>query len=221
MPLVPSSDLEALQFFETHISPWQGNAVAIGTTAAAVTNVDNKAKAARARYNEHQAAKAAARAATQAFYNAVRDLRSVGGDVIRQIRTQAEVNNNPAVYTLAQIPPPAAPTPQPPPGQPHDFAVSLTASGAIVLAWKSSNSAPSGGAYFSVRRRLPGEAGFSVVGGTGSRSFADDSIPPGVNSAVYIVQGFRGTTPGLESEQLGVQFGAGAGAGAATVRLAA
>ena len=73
-------------------------------------------------------------------------LRAAGADIIRQIRTQAEVTNNPNVYNLAQVPPPAPPSPAPLPGQPTNFTVGLTGSGGILLTWKSTNSSPSTGA---------------------------------------------------------------------------
>lgn len=221
MPTVPSKDLEAVQFFETHIATWTANALAIGTSVAAVGALDTKTKAARADANAQQVAKVAARTATNVFHDSVRAMRAAGADIIRQIRTQAEVTGNPGIYNLAQIPPPAAPTPLPPPGQPNSFAVSLTGSGAIVLAWKSTNSAPSTGAYFTVKRRLPGETTFTVVGGTGSKSFADDTVPAGVNLVTYIVQGFRGTDPGVESDQMNVQFGAAGEGVTASLKMAA
>lgn len=221
MPTVPTKDLDAVQFFETHIPVWTANAVALGTSAAAVTALDGKTKTARADSNAQQTAREAARTATNVFHGSVRAMRAAGADIIRQIRTQAEVTGNPNVYNLAQIPPPSAPTANPPPGQPNSFAVSLTGSGAIVLTWKSTNSAPSGGAYFTVKRRLPGETSFTVVGGTGSRSFADDSVPAGVNLVTYIVQGFRGSEPGVESDQMNVQFGAAGEGMTASLKMAA
>jgi hypothetical protein len=221
MAVVPNRDVEAIQFFENIQAVWAANAVAIGTTAAAVTALQLRTTAARTTFNNQQTAKQTAKAATQLFHTAVDAMRNAGADIIRQIRTQAEVTNNPGVYALAQIPAPAAPTPQPPPGQPTEFAVGLAPSGGVILNWKSSNSAPSSGAYFTVRRRLAGESGFVVVGGTGSRSFVDDSVPFGTNLVTYLVQGYRGTEPGPESEQLTVQFGVGGNGATEQIRLAA
>lgn len=220
MGVVPSKDLEAIQFFESHVPVWQANAVAIGLTAAMVTGLDNAAKAARGSYTAQQNAREAAKAATTALHNNVTNLRGVGGDLIKTIKAFADTTNNPAVYATAQIPPPAPPTPLPPPGQPTGFEVQLTGSGAIFLKWKSTNSSASSGAFFTVKRKLAGEGQFTLVGGTGSKSFVDDGVPFGASSVTYLVQGFRGTEPGAESEQLTVQFGVGGG-GQAQVRLAA
>lgn len=221
MPVVSYKDLEAIQQFENWIPVWTNNAVAIGTTAAAVTAMDLKVKAARTSYTAQQAAKMAAKTATNSFHDHVELMRDAGADIIRQIRTQAEVTNNPNVYNLAQVPPPAPPSPAPLPGQPTNFSVGLTGSGGILLTWKSTNSSPSTGAYFTVRRRLAGENTFTVAGGTGSKSFVDDTVPFGTNLVTYLVQGFKGQAAGPESEQLTVQFGVGGSGATAQFKMAA
>jgi hypothetical protein len=219
MATVSSKDLEAIQQFENWVPVWSANAVAIGTTTATVTALDLKVKAARNGYTAQQAAKMAAKTATNVFHDAVDLMRDAGADIIRQIRTQAEVTNNPNVYNLAQVPPPAPPTPAPLPGQPTNFSVGLTGSGGILLTWKSANSSPSSGAYFTVRRRLAGESTFTVAGGTGSKSFVDDTVPFGTNMVTYLVQGFKGQAAGPESEQLTVQFGVGGAGASATAQF--
>jgi hypothetical protein len=219
MPVVSYKDLEAIQQFENWVPVWTTNAVAIGTTAAAVTAMDLRVKAARDGYTAQQAAKMAAKTATNSFHDNVEFMRAAGADIIRQIRTQAEVTNTPHVYNLAQVPPPAPPSPAPLPGQPTNFSVGLTGSGGILLTWKSTNSSPSTGAYFTVRRRLAGENAFTVAGGTGSKSFVDDTVPFGTNLVTYLVQGFKGQAAGPESEQLTVQFGVGGSGSTATAQF--
>lgn len=220
MGVIPIKDIDAVQFFESHIPIWLQAPNTLGLQAGQVTSMDTATKAARNAYTAQQNTKEAAKAATVTFHNNVSTMRSLGADLIKTIKAYADTTNNPNVYALAQIPPPAAPTPQPPPGQPTDFRVELTGGGAIALSWKSTNSAPSGGAFFTVRRRLAGESNFTMLGGTGSKSFIDDTVPFGTNAVTYLVQGFRGTEPGPESEQLSVQFGAG-GSSVTAVKLAA
>jgi len=221
MAVVPDKNLDAVQFFESHVPVWQAAPTTIGLTPALVTSCDNAAKAARAAYTAQQNTKNAAKAATATYLNSVSALRNIGGDLIKTIKAFADTTSNPNVYSLAQIPPPAAPTPLPPPGQPTSFAVQLTPAGALYLSWKSANSAASSGAFFTVKRRLEGESTFTLIGGTGSKSFSDDTVPFGTNTLTYIVQGFRGIEPGPESEQLSVQFGVGGQAVSAGVKLAA
>jgi len=219
--VVPTKDIEAIQFFESHIPVWQSHAAAIGVLAANVTSLDTATKAARTAVTDQFNAKQAAKAATTGLNNAVDAMRNVGGDLIKTIKAFADTTNNPNVFTIAQVPPPAPPSPAPPPGQPEKFKVELTPSGAILLSWKAKNAAASGGVYFSVRRKLNTEAEFHLVGNTGSKSFVDDTITQGTTGATYIVQGYRGLNAGEESEQVAVQFGVGAGRAAPTLNIAA
>jgi ribonuclease BN (tRNA processing enzyme) len=75
-----------------------------------VTALDGATTHARKAYNDHLAAQQAAKAATDAFYDKVRLMHAspgAGADMIQTIKTYAQTTNNPNVYVLAQIPPPA------------------------------------------------------------------------------------------------------------------
>lgn len=209
MTVVPDRDLDAVQFFESHVPVWAATPAAVGLTAAQVAALDTATKAARNAYTAQQNARNAAKAATTAYHNNVGTMREIGGDLIKTIKAFAATSNNPGVYAAAQIPMPAQPGPLPPPGQPDDFDVRLTGSGGLSLNWKAANAAPSTGAYFTVRRRLGSQGPFVFIGGTGGKTFVDDSIPAGTSFVTYLVQGFRGEQPGPESELVSVQFGAG------------
>lgn len=208
--VVPSKDLDAIQFFETHNPTWSAAAASIGLLPASVTSMVALTKAARDAYIQQQATKDAATAATTGYHNAVTAMRAMGSDLVRTIKAYAASTNNPDVYTKAEIPMPAAPSPAPAPGQPTDFKISLTGSGAVELAWKSTNAT---GGFFTVTRRLAGEANFSPAGTVGKRKFADATIPQGVTGATYLVQGFRGDVVGQISLPVGVQFGVAGGMG--------
>lgn len=209
MPVIPSKDLDAVQFFETHTPIWIANAAAIGVLPATLTAFDVLVKDARAAYDSQQAARAAAKNSTVAWHDAVAAMRGSGGDVIATIKAFAQTTGDPTVYTTAQIPPPAPPSPAPPPGQPNNISVGLEPSGAVTLRWRSTNAAPSAGTFFSVRRKLPGQAGFSLIGNTGGKVFTDDTLTQGTTGATYIIRGHRGTLSGPESQQLTIQFGVG------------
>lgn len=221
MSTVPRKDLETIQFFELHVPVWTGTPAAIGLTPAQVTALDTLTKAARNTYTAQQNAKNAAKAATVNFRSAIAALRNNGADLVKLIRAFAQTTNNPNVYALAQINPPAPPTPRPAPGQPTDFTVALTTEGAISLRWKAANASPSSGAFFNIRRKLAGQNAFEIIGNTGSKSFVDDTIPLGTTHATYIIQGYRGTTAGEASDQFVVQFGVGNGLNVSLYKLAA
>src|SRR4051794_26727586 len=138
--IVPNTVTDKISFYENHTTPWSANAVAIGTTATAVTDLTTKTTAARAAFNAQQAAQDAAKAATLTLKNALDAMAIAGSNIIQQIRTKAATAGD-SVYVLAQIPAPATPSPVGAPGTPMDFKVSLGADGALTLQWKCSNPA--------------------------------------------------------------------------------
>lgn len=215
MSLVPVKLVEKVQFYENHVEPWTTNAVAIGTTAPIMTDLSTKVTAARAAYVAQQAARDEAKAATLTFQLAVAAMAAAGSDVIKQIRAKAGASGD-AVYSLAQIPPPATPAPVPPPGKPTDFTVALQETGALELAWKCANPAASGGTIYQVYRRVGTTGEFAYLGGTGTKGFVDDTLPAGSTQVTYQIQAARSTAVGPWA-QFNVNFGVGGGAGGATM----
>ncbi len=223
MPIVPDKKVEQLQFCESHWPIWTTNAALIGLTAAQTTAFKNFTTAARTAYDAAQTAKQAYRAAVTNQNQALTLATANAADLIRVIKGFAELTTNPnAVYSSAQIPPPATPVPAVAPGKPTNIGVTLEPTGAVTLTWDATDSAASSGAFFSISRKLPGAAVFTVLGGApGSTasvrrmSFTDVSIPTSAaaDGAQYIIQGQRGTLIGIPSDAVTVQFGAGSGAG--------
>lgn len=111
------------------------------------------------------------------------------------------------MYVLAEVPPPADPEPLGPPGQPTNITTTLNSAGHLVLKWKASNAASSSGVYFMVERKLNDDPGFTLIGGSGGKDFADLKIPLGTAKATYIITPFRGELAGDPSNQTTVQFG--------------
>lgn len=221
MPLIPDKKIEKVQFFENRMSLWTTNAVAIGTTSTDVTAMGTLTTAARAAYNAQQIALDAAKAATETFNNAVDAMGVKGAGIIKQVRTKADVTNNPAVYTMANIPAPATPQPRGTPGTPTDFSATLHQDGSVELGWKCTNT---GGVMYQVYRSITGSAGtFAYVGGTGERKITDSTIPVGTSHLTYKIQAVRSTAAGLWGT-FNVGFGTGTiepGVTYAPVKLAA
>lgn len=210
MGVVPDSRLGKIEFYEAHISPWTTNAATIGLTPASVTALGTLTTAARNAFNAAEAARQAAKAATQAFYDAVRAMHNgpgAGADMIDTIRNYAETKNNPNVYTLAQIPPPATPGTTPPPGTPFDFTVGLLQNGALELKWKCSNPSGTQGTIYEVKRQI-GSGAFTFVGATGVRTFTDDTLSNGSAPVTYQITAVRSTSRGNPA-QFTVNFGIG------------
>lgn len=216
MGVIPDKVVDQVQFCEAHAPVWSSAPpTAIGLTAAQCTAFTSLTTNARKAYNTAQSAKDAYHAAVTMQNDAIAAAISGSGgaaDLIRFIKSFAENTASPdSVYGLAQIPPPAAPTPAPAPGQPSNIAVSLESTGAVTLKWKAVNAAPNAGTFFTITRKLAGESSFTLVGTVGEKTFTDDTLVLGTTGATYIIQGRRGALAGLPSEQIGVQFGVGGG----------
>ena len=227
MPVIPNDRLEQIVFTEQHIAPWTTNAAAIGLLPADVTSLNTRAQAARAAYNAVLAVRQQAKAATEAYYNAVDSMTDRAREMVRVIKTQADLKNDPNVYVLAQIPSPTPPVSgsRTPPGKPSDVRAILNTDGSITLNWKSTNAASSTGGSFIVSRRFnptpaaPAPAyivigsaagsGASEPGGSRSVSFTDTTIPSGTSGMSYIITPRRGGKNGTPSEAVSVTFGGG------------
>lgn len=226
MGVVPDTRLGKIEFYEAHAlpgGPWATNAAAIGLTTAQVAALGTLTTQARAAFNAAEAARQAAKAATQNFYDKVRAMHNgpgAGSDMIQAIRNWAESKNDPNVYTLAQIPPPATPGVTPPPGTPFDFTVGLLQNGALELKWKCNNPSGTQGTIYEVKRRIGGGASgpFTFVGASGVKTFTDDTVPAGGGggSVTYQITAVRSTQRGNPA-QFTVHFGVGGGGAGLTI----
>jgi hypothetical protein len=211
MGIVPETRLGRIEFYEAHLGPWDSNDQAIGLQPASVTNLSTLTAAARKAYEAAESAREASKAATRAYHNAVRAMHSgpgAGQDMIDQIRNFAQSSNNPNVYVLAQIPPPATPGTTPPPGTPLDFEVRLLQTGALELRFKCVNPPGTQGTIYEVQRRI-GAGAFAFIGASGVRSLIDETLPAGSAQVTYQVTAVRSTLRG-DPALFTVSFGTGA-----------
>ena len=214
MSVVPNRLLDFLSWAELHAEVWAADPVAIGLSVPQATALATAVATANSKYQEQLNALELARAATVKQQDATREARTLVADAIRSIRAFAEQQSNPNdVYTAAQIPPPAAPSPAAPPGQPTDFRASLNSDGSIRVTWKAANPSGQSGTVWFVRRRLNNSTTWTQAGVVGERSFTDETIPSSSGGASYIVQGQRGSVIGPASNAFTVQFGVDGGGG--------
>lgn len=219
--IVPSTIRPCIDWALAHATLFQTNAAQIGLSAGQATTFKNATLGADTAYTSRETAAQAARAATLTQNTAVDALRTAAADTLRVIKAFAEASANPAaVYAIAQIPPPAAPSPRPAPGQPFDFKVTLNPSGSVTLKWKCPNPAGSTGTVYHVYRSVGG-GGPVDLGTIGVRSFTDETVPASAAGvgAVYIVQAQRADLLGEPSLPLTVLFGIG-GSGAIMITSA-
>lgn len=215
MTIVPRDTVDKIQFYIDHIPVWEDVATQIGTTVLEVTSLNTKTQAAKAAYDAQQAAQDAAKSATETLHQAVAAMAAAGSTIIEEIRAKASAVG-PSIYPLAQIPAPATPSPTPPPSKPSDLVVTLDDSGTINLKWKCANPARTSGTMYQLFRRTSASGEFQYIGGTGKKSFADNTLPAGSTAVTYQIQAVRSTSVG-PSAQFNVNFGIGGGTMTASV----
>ncbi|HPF41818.1 MAG TPA: hypothetical protein P5081_17920 [Phycisphaerae bacterium] len=139
----------------------------------------------------------------------MRRLRTEAGDAVRSIRAFAELQPAPAkVYAMSRVAPPADPTPLPPPGRPTRLNATIDPpTGAMTLTWKAKHPAGVGGTTYVIRRKLPGESVFTLLGVVGKKRFIDETLPAGIESVQYSVQSQRGEKTSAPSATLLVNIG--------------
>ncbi len=182
---------QKLEWMEARITQWQSNALAIGISAAQATNVKNAAVTCRTEFNDAEAARAAAKNATVEFYTASNTMNGLARDLIATIKAFAETTNNPNVYALASIDPPAPPTPVPAPSVPTDFNGSVSPGGVVTLTWKATPSGASSGIFFLVERKRAGEPAWIAMGGTAEKAFIDPNPMLSTGIVQYRVKAAR------------------------------
>lgn len=198
--MIPTRKQERLDWLSDHLPLWSSNAGEIGLSDDDVSDLTALYASANTSWNTAKTSRNTAKNNTIAANTAFASMNNFLAALVKSIRSYAQATGNQEVYALAGLAPPAPPTPKPVPGIPTDVTTTVDNMGRIVLRWKSTNSAPSSGAAFQVRRKLAGQSKFRVIATVQSRRFTDESIPTGTLSATYIIKGFRGNNAGEPSE---------------------
>lgn len=227
MGVIPTAMADEITFGEVHAPIWAAAPTTIGLTATTCTAISAAVSVARKAFTDAQTAREASKAATNNLKVKMTTLHPLLADAVQTIRLFAESTGNPGVYTLANIPAPAAPTPAPPPMQPVQLGAAIIPGGALRISFKATDSAAGGGATtYLVSRKLSGQSTFTVIGSAGSsrstdgaslprgfKFFDDATLPSGSNNMQYMVQGQRGSSFGMASEVLTVTIGVDSGGG--------
>jgi hypothetical protein len=230
MGIIPTKKIERLEFFEQHVEPWTSNAAILGLSPTAMTALAAAVGNARTAWNSAQAARLASKAATNEFNDTLSGAGKLVAEAIELIRNKAESTNDPSLYNIALIPPPATPSTIPPPGSPFDFKITLEQGGALGLKWKCNNPEGSVGTIYEVRRQAQGSPAdqWTFAGATGTREFLDTTLPSsmaasGVNYQITAVRSTARGVPSIFNVRFGVSGGGGFTVTAVTpeVKLAA
>ena len=198
---------------EEHSATWQLNAAQLGLTTAQITALTGAVASAQEDYAAAIKARSESKAASLTAQNSLEAALRLTANAIRDIDATAQNNANPdSVYVIAQIPPPAPPSPAVPPGTPEAFKVELKQNGGITLTWKCKNESPTG-VFYTVRRAPRGstDGPWVQLGVATKRVFTDDTLPAG-DGVIYEVRAQRGELLG-NAVQVVVYFGNAGGGG--------
>lgn len=210
MSTIPQSYPAAIDWTTIHLANWPNDPTEIGLDAARVLELTQRRDLAAAALANALQLDADKKAAFEDYNNKAKAMRDYASQSVGIIRSFARGSDNPgAVYTLAQIPAPADPTPAPAPGKPTDFEVLLLDGGSLEVTFECDNQGE-GGVTYEVSRRdsaLPGTPFHFVVNAL-ERRFTDDTIPNGTGAVTYRVQAIRSTGRGYAAERT-ITFGAG------------
>lgn len=213
---VPQTLIGKIEFFEQHLPVWAVNPTAIGLAAADVAALAALTSQARDDYENARADRNTAKASTTTQNNSVSAMYDVGSTFIKTIRAFAEKTNNPAVYTSAQIPPPAPPAPLGPPEAPTNAVATLNTNGQIEVRWDGSRD---GGTSFRVERRTTPVGGapsaWTLVNVVEERSYIDSGVPQGVATVSYRIMSQRAGGTSVASQPAQVTFGTSSGSSTA------
>jgi hypothetical protein len=196
--VIPTIKSDQIEFFEQRGPIWEANAAQLNLSPERTAQLTALATAARTAFNNAASKRAQAKAATAAQNEAIGAMNALGGELIKSIRITAEVEGDPSLYGLAQIPEPKEPAPIPP-VEASDVEYELLTDATIRLTWDGSVST---GTVYVVRRAItmPGQqrGPFTTLGVADEKSYEDDTVPTGAQSASYIICAKKGgvTTPG-------------------------
>lgn len=210
---MPSTNHDALEWLEGHIAQWNTNFAAIGLTSAQVTDLMADVVAVRGNFTSVEAVRADSKAKTSQFNINAAAMRAKASPLISTIKSFAATSDGSAtVYTLAGMTPKDPGSPAQPPAQPTGLKAVLNGNGSVTVSWDGTG--PTGTVY-NVARKLPTESTFTQIGQSGARDkeFTDTSVPPATASAVYTVEGVRGSETGPISNAMTVFFGTVPGEG--------
>lgn len=211
MRRVPKDISGAISFYSNHLSVWTDHSTEIGSTPEQVADFGVKLAAATDAYQAQLAAQASAQAATATLHNALEALAISGGAILQQIGTKARTGGVP-IYALANVDPPAAPSPRPAPGKVIQLKTQLQGDGSLVLVWKCQrDGGRSGGTMYQIYRADGLQSPFQFLGVTGKKKFIDTTIPPGgggVREFLYKIIPIRSTKTGPPAE-FPIPFGGG------------
>lgn len=185
---------------------WEPTPANFGVTTNQVKALKDAAAAALQAYDSAQAARKAAKDATAAQTEALRQMRTVGRSDVNTIKAFIEQSGNPKLWAEAGLTPPATPGTVANPTAPFDLRGTLDQQGNFTLKWKSSQPTGASGTVYSIYRGI-NNAEPTLLDTVGPRQFVDETIPAGSTGVVYYIRAKRSGKVSVPSANLQVRFG--------------
>lgn len=204
MPEIPDSRIGKIEYFEVHAPIWTTNGLALGLDPLEAAALGVETTDARTAYDAAIAARDASKAATLDYYQKVEQMHNRGSGLLGQIRGKVDSSGDTSLYVLAQVEPPADPTPAPPPDPATDLGGFINNVGDIDLSWRGSLS---NGTYYTVWRKLPSENDFFQVASSGTLQWTDSTVPAATTFVQYIVYAHRDSFTSAPTEPIAILFG--------------
>lgn len=195
MRVVPKKPLEMGAFYGARLRPWGEAADEIGLNEAEVAELGDRVDRLRRAALRRGQAMAEARAATQEFHQAAEALGAYGSRLMTQVRAAAVASGDLEVYVKARIPAPKTPASVAAPGRPYAPRITLSATGAVTLAWQCKNPPGASGTMYELRRSINGRD-WQPVAITGQKRHTDTTIPAGASCITYQIRAVRSTAVG-------------------------
>lgn len=204
MGVIPRTRDEMVAFYKQHQAVWTAAPESLGLTSAQTLELASRLSAMDLAVTDAIDARSVSRTATQRLETAATDLRSYGASLMSIIRGFAESTGDSAsIYSQAQIPLPARPTPAGPPLPATELTADPNATGTITLRWKGSLAS---GQVFRIERSIDGGAWVSR-GSFNVKTWLDDAVPMNTKTIQYRVFGQRGLVLSTTAPVAIVSFG--------------
>lgn len=207
-PIVPSKDVDFVNFMTSRAPLWVTNRAQIGLSTTQTTEMTDAAGDVSKAWDDLAAGKLALRGLQDAWKNAKRDGRSLALSNVSVIKGFATTQVNPdAVFIAANIPAPKPPAPNQAPGQCTQVKANLnTVNGQLKLTWKCNNPGTTNGTVYTIERRVGTTGAWTPLGLSSVKSFTDLTLPA---SAVvqYNITATRSGLVGTPSGPVSVVFG--------------
>lgn len=200
-PTIPERYAPAVLWCKAHAPKWAANRALLTLSEAEVDQLQALTDAADQAGRELAEARLAYRSAALAYRTRVGDMRAHAGGLLSRIRAVARTSANPqTIYGAAGVGAPDTPSPRKAPATPTGFAVELTTSGTLRIAFACKHPRGLRGVTYRVERSISttgafaGDFEFLTVAKT--RAFTDTAIPAGAAAVAYKVTAQTSTRDG-------------------------